>query len=406
VPNSTQHRDTDPAQVGRGYDYDVITEEALLARTSVREGRIVLPDGVSYRVLVLVDREVISLPVLRKVQKLVADGATVVGRRPSRASGLKDAAQADAEVGRLADALWGKGRVVSDKTAREVLLGQGVPPDFEWSADAGVAAALDLGFIHRTANDAEIYFVANHSKVAANVRCTFRVTGRAPELWNPLTGERRFAAAYELKHGRTTLPLEFAPYGSWFVVFREPATEHPARARSNTPEIKPLAALAGAWNVSFDPEWGGPVSAEFPELVSWTERPEPGIKYYSGTAVYRKSFDVSDTNRAGRLLLDLGQVRELAEVRVNGKSCGIVWAPPFRVDITDAVKAGSNQLEVEVVNFWPNRLIGDAKLPAAQRRTRTNITKFDQPKGDANYTTLMPSGLFGPVRLEGMEVLP
>jgi hypothetical protein len=400
VPNFTQHRRTDPAKVGPGYDYDVITEEALLARASVREGRIVLPDGVSYRVLVLVDREVISLLVLRKVKELVAAGATVIGSRPKQASGLRDAAQADAEMRGLAEELWGKGRIVSGKTAREVLMEQGVSPDFEWSS----AAALDLDFIRRTANGTEIFFVANHSNVAANVRCMFRVTGKAPELWNPLTGERQFAAAYEMKDGRTTVPLDFAPHGSWFVVFREPATKHPARARSNTPEIKPLAALAGIWNVSFDPEWGGPVSAEFPALVSWTERPEPGIKYYSGTAVYRRSFDLSDTNPAARLMLDLGQVRELAEVRVNGKSCGIVWAPPFRVDITDAVRPGMNQLEVDVVNFWPNRLIGDAKLPAAQRRTRTNITKFEQAKGDANYTTLMPSGLLGPVRLEWMSL--
>jgi len=394
VPNFTQHKRTDPARVQPGYDYDVISEEALLTRASVRDGRIVLPDGVSYRVLVLANREIISLPVLRKLKDLVAAGATVIGPRPTQASGLKDAVRADAEVKRLADELWGSGRIKNDKTGREVLLSQGVLPDFEWTPAAGASgAAADIDFIHRTADGAEIYFLANLSNVAARVHCTFRVTGKAPELWNPMTGERQFAAAYEVKDGRTELPIDFTPYGSWFVVFREPASQQPARAKSNTPDVQTLAEVSGSWTVKFDPRWGGPASAVFPQLISWTERPEPGIRYYSGTAVYAKSFELTETNRNSRLLLDLGRVRELAEVRVNGKSCGIVWAPPFRVDITDAVKPGRNQLEIEVVNFWPNRIIGDAALPKEQRLTQTNIRLLTKE------TKLMESGLLGPVTL-------
>jgi hypothetical protein len=404
VPNFTQHRRTDPARVGQGYEYDVITADALLTRAAVRDGRIVLPDGVSYRLLVLVDREVISLPVLRKVKELVTAGATVIGSRPKQASGWNNAAAADAEVKRIADELWGAGRIGNDQSAREVLLGLGVAPDFEWSVAPGAGAGADIEFIHRIAAGTDIYFVANLSNAAARVECSFRVTGKAPELWNPVTGERQFAAAYQGRDGRTTLPLDFAPCGSWFVVFREPATQHPARAKNNTPDLRPLGEISGPWTVKFDSQWGGPAAATFPTLTSWTERPEAGIKYYSGTAVYLKNFDVSEPTRGARLLLDLGQVRELAEVRVNGRSCGIVWAPPFRVDITDAVKPGANQLEVEVVNFWPNRLIGDAKLPPGQRRTRTNITKFDKPQGDEHFTTLMPSGLLGPVRLQQMEI--
>lgn len=393
VPNFTQHRRIDPARVGRGYDYDVITEEALLTRASVRDGRIVLPDGVSYRVLVLVDREVISLPVLRKVKELVAAGATVVGPRPRQASGLKDATQTDAEVKRLADELWGAGKIASNQTGRAALMTLGVLPDFEWKPEARADAAADLEYIHRSVAGTEIYFVANFSNVAARVDCTFRVADKAPELWNPVTGERRFASAYEIKAGRATLPLNFAPCGSWFVVFREPASQHPARSASNIPELKTLAEIAGDWTVKFDPHWGGPASAAFSQLVSWTERPEAGIKFYSGTAVYAKSFELPSEARAERVWLDLGRVRELAEVRVNGKSCGIVWAPPFQVDITDALKPGGNQLEVEVVNFWPNRIIGDAALPKEQRLTQTNIRKL------AKDTKLMESGLLGPVKL-------
>jgi hypothetical protein len=229
-----------------------------------------------------------------------------------------------------------------------------------------------------------------------SLECSFRVTGKAPELWDAVTGARRFAAAYTLQAGRTTIPLDFAPCGSWFVVSREPAAKHPPTAARNAPRLSPLAELGGSWTVKFDPEWGGPASAQFEDLVSWTERPEPGIKFYSGTATYVKSFDLPQSaigNRQLAIVLDLGDLRELADVRVNGKPCGIVWSPPFRADITQAVKPGTNQLAVEVVNFWPNRIIGDAALPATERRTRTNIRKLTKD------TPLMPSGLFGPVQI-------
>jgi hypothetical protein len=145
--------------------------------------------------------------------------------------------------------------------------------------------------------------------------------------------------------------------------------------------------------VTFDTKWGGPVSAQFDALVSWPDRSEPGIRYFSGTAIYRKEFEVPAGSSNKSLQLDLGNVRELAEVKVNGKSCGIVWAPPFRVDISHALKPGVNQLEVEVVNFWPNRIIGDQFLPEGERLTKTNIRQLTR------NSPLMPSGLMGPVRL-------
>ncbi len=420
-PNFAQLKRSDPAHVLPGYDYDVITEEALLTRMSVRDGRLVLSDGMSYRLLVLPSRASISLPVLRKLKALVADGATVLGPRPTEASGLQEYPQCDAEVARIAEELWGRGsqeiqlkrkpdtgHVVDGRGAREVLAAQGVLPDFECEmaletppdasndhASRLTPHALALNFIHRTADSAEIYFVANRSNAWVNGRCTFRVTGKAPELWDPVTGQRRFAAAYEQRNGRTTLPLEFAPCGSWFVVFREPAGSHPATAWENRAAFQPRHELSGSWSVAYDPRWGGPASAQFNSLVSWTARSEPGIKFYSGTATYTKTFDLAAglTTGGKRIWLDLGDVRELAEVRLNGKDLGVVWAPPFRVEITDAVKAYGNSLAVEVVNFWPNRIIGDASLPQQQRLARTNIRKLTKD------TPLMESGLLGPVRL-------
>ena len=393
VPNFARLRKSDPARAGAGYDYDVVTAEVVLERMKVKAGRLTLPDGMSYRLLALPEQTVISLPVLRKLKELVAAGATIVGPKPATASGLKNAVRNDAEVKAIADKLWSPGGVISGQTAREVLRAEGVPPDFAWQTKDGTEPEID--FIHRRAGSAEIYFVANRSTNAAAVNCTFRVEGKAPELWDAVSGEHHFAASYGEQAGRTMLPLALPPCGSRVVVFREPAQKHPATAESNTASFTTLAALDGPWMVSFDPKWGGPASVPFDSLVSWTESAEPGIKFYSGTAIYRQSF-VSPTEAAGKSVwLDLGEVRELAEVKVNGQSCGITWSPPFRVEISRALKPGVNELQVEVVNFWPNRIIGDDSLPEGERFTRTNVRKLTRD------TRLMESGLLGPVRLVG-----
>ncbi|MFM2083094.1 MAG: hypothetical protein RL380_1785 [Verrucomicrobiota bacterium] len=389
VPNFAQLRQSDPAKLGVGYDYDVVTEEVILHRMRVRDGKIVLPDGVSYRALVLPEREVISPAVLQKLDELVQAGATVIGGMPKKSSSLLGFPQADADVLKQADDLWGgkigRGRVLTAQTTRATLLGNGVAPDF----DSGMVA---LDYIHRRDGDVEIYFVANRATNAMNAACTFRVSGKVPELWNAVTGEQQAAGGFTEHDGCTTVALEFAPCGSWFVLFRDSTTKY---TKVET-ELKTLTELTGAWTVSFATNWGGSGFVTFDSLVSWPTRPEPGIKFYSGTAIYKKTFELSDSTRRtpnSALLLDLGNVHELAEVRVNGKSYGVVWTPPFRVDITKAVKPGTNTLEVEVVNFWPNRIIGDAALPPAQRLTRTNVRKLTKD------TPLMESGLLGPVRV-------
>ena len=406
VPNFAQLKKSDPAHILPGYDYDVITEEALIERTHVRNGRIILPDGMSYRVLVIPNRDVISLPVLKKLKDLIARGATVVGPKPAKGETLKNYPACDAEIEKLANEVWGdcdgakvkennfgKGRMFSGESARDVLLGDGIQPDCEFNNVPG----SEMDYIHRTESGAQIYFVANRATNAVSLNCTFRVAEKAPELWNPVTGECKFATAYKQAGGRTVVPLNFSPCGSWFVVFRKPAAQHPVTSAGN--ESMPVAVqdINGPWIVHFDSKWGGPESALFDSLVSWTARPEPGIKFYSGTAAYEKTFNFTipspTTHLQSRLFLDLGDVHELAEVKVNGHSCGITWCPPFRVDITDAVEAGENQLEVDVVNFWPNRIIGDASSPPEQRYTRTNIQNLR-----AN-TPLMESGLLGPVKI-------
>jgi hypothetical protein len=413
VPNFAQLKRTDPAGVLPGHDYDVLTEDALLNRLSVKDGRLALPDGMSYRLLVLPRHRAISLAVLRRIRALVQDGATVIGPKPAAAAGLTDYPRSDAEVTSLANELWGdgvsvpppgavpsseapageravaRGRIIWGRTARQVFQADGVPADFEFT---GADPLTSLDYIHRTDAGADIFFVANRSNRWEQVRCTFRVAAKAPELWDPVNGVTRFAEAHTEENGRISVPIEMPPFGSMFVVFREPAARHPATARINHPSLDTVATLDGAWSVRFDPQWGGPASAEFQTLRSWTEHNEPGIRFYSGTATYRKTFDAPSGPPAG-LWLDLGKVRELAEVRLNGQSLGVLWAPPFRVEIGQVLQPGPNTIEVEVVNFWPNRVIGDQSLPPDRRLTRTNIRKLTKD------TPLMESGLMGPVRL-------
>jgi hypothetical protein len=286
-----------------------------------------------------------------------------------------------------------------------VLGADGLKPDFDCTllpqGEAGSAQSGSvLDYIHRTAGGAEIYFVANRSNFWREAACTFRVTGKAPELWDPVSGVIRLAAAWSENGGRITLPLQFAPCGSMFVVFRKPAAAPATVAgRGNFPSFSAPHEITGSWAVQFDPKWGGPESALFDQLVSWTHRPEAGIKYFSGTATYRKTFDLPEALRGPgqHLRLDLGDVKNLAEVRLNGKNLGILWALPFRLDVTDAIKPTGNSLEIEVVNFWPNRIIGDQSLPPEKRLTRTNIRKLTK------NTPLMDSGLLGPVRVLAEE---
>lgn len=404
VPNIAERKEADPAGALPAFDYDVINEEILLSQLTVEDGGFSLPSGMRYRVLVLPNHAILSMGALEKVRQLVREGGTVLGPKPARTASLSGYPGAEKAFLRMADELWGKaepsktgergtgkGRIVWGRSARAFLQVNGVAPDCEWEGEAE-----DYGFIHRRTEEADIYFVSSRRETPVEGYFKFRVSGRQPELWNPLTGKIRNAAAFAQRDGRTALPLTFAPYGSWFVVFRgDIAPTAEGGAMTNGETVTPLLDLDGSWTVAFDPEWGGEKSVVFDTLESWTARPEAGIRFYAGTAVYRKTFTMPEAalSSGKRLLLDLGDVREMAGVRLNGKEMGVLWTPPFRADISGAVRAGGNQLEVEVVNNWPNRLIGDAGLPPEHRHTRTNVTKFtaDSP--------LIVSGLLGPVRV-------
>lgn len=627
----------------QGYDWDECTDDAVLTRMSVRNGRLVLPDGLSYRLLVLSETRTMTPRLLRKLKELVEAGATVLGPRPLKSPSLSDYPSCDAEVQRLGGELWGDcdgqrvkehrlgtGRVVWGPSPETVLKQGGVQPDF--------VCSQPWRFIHRRAAGTDIYFVANGKPFEVTATCAFRVEGKVLELWSPETGRIERAGVYEQQDGITRAALTLGPSGSVFVVFRKrgsggnpivrlqrdgtpilsarlassPAItvrqarygvlDDPQRTRDVTRKVAlkveagnldiPVTAIAegddpafggvktlvvdfsidgqpftakgsdgdtihlhrtavgaivekalygvlddpkrtrdvreklqrlldagetsfavsrvaagddpafgvvktldvdytmggkhrhltgtdpetvdfvtgpvpppviaqilrdakgrtrlearepgeyeivtasgrsrrvkiatgpppiqldGPWEVRFDPRWGGPERVTFNPLEDWSRRPEDGIRYYSGTALYRKNFSLNARpSTLHRTYLDLGKVAVMAEVKLNGRDLGILWKPPFRMDVTDTLKAGENQLEVKVVNLWINRMIGDEQLPDDSERKGDGTLKAwpawvnegkPSPAGRYTFTSwrlwkkgdpLQESGLLGPVTL-------
>ncbi|MBI4325352.1 MAG: hypothetical protein HY674_08825, partial [Chloroflexi bacterium] len=405
--------------LGAGYDYDVVNSDVILTRMRVKDGRLTLPDGVSYAVLVLPDRPDMPLAVLERIEKFVHEGATVLGPKPVRSPTLADYPRCDERVLSLADRLWGscdgkqvferaygKGWVVWDRArAREILRQRGIGPDFTFSsADKGV----DLDYLHRRTCDADIYFISNKHPRDAEAECVFRVMGRQPHFWFPDTGEIQRCVAYDIRAGGTRLPLRLPPAGSLFVVLSgrpevARATErHTAVAPAlPAPRTSLQARQAGAapleivgpWEVRFPRNLGAPPSWMLDKLVSWANVPDEGVMYFSGTATYFKDFDVPAEAliQGRRAFLDLGQVRNVAGVTLNGRPLGILWKPPFQVDVTGVLLSGRNQLEIELTNLWANRLVGDARLPEEQRLTR--MAQRLPVQGP------LESGLLGPVLL-------
>jgi len=618
APESSPQRAKSPVKSGYerpGYNFDLCPAEAVLTRMSVKNGRIVLPDGMSYRMLVLPQVETMTPKLLRKIRDLVKAGATVIGAPPKKSPSLQDYPKCDEEVQELARELWGgfgvpasagsgseppkggtpnlerrvgRGRVIwprefqpkpdaaydsvsslgsakwiwfpegrparsappgaryfrrtvnvdgdvtsarlvmtADNTFEAWINGQSagkgqnfhqgytmdvrallkpganlvtitavntletanpaglvgafdikyldgrtqtVRTDASWeaakSAEDNWSAVLELGpmgmapwhdvqespeavdaipdiavpsrvlaemgvppdfnatvnirYIHKRIGDTDVYFVANPEPNEVAARCTFRVSGKQPELWWPDTGRTELATAHEMKDGCTTLPLRFDPSGSMFVVFRK-SGHHAPRDASTTNALSrsERTTISGPWQVTFDPKWGGPAKpVTFEKLEDWSKHSDPGIRCYSGTAIYRTTFQSKIQNPKSKISLDLGKVAIMADVTLNGKPLGILWKPPFRVDVTGALKPGENALELRVVNLWINRMIGDEQLPEDSDREPKGTLKSwpkwlaegkPSPTGRYTFTSwrlwkkddpLVESGLLGPVTIE------
>jgi hypothetical protein len=268
------------------------------------------------------------------------------------------------------------------------LLGQlGVERDFE--ADA------EIRYIHRRDGAEDFYFLANGEDRPQRATCRFRVTGRQPEWWNAITGERRDLPEFAELGDRTEIPIELEAMESGFVVFRKPAVRSASKGGANFLRFETIATLAAPWEIAFDPKWGGPEQVTFSRLEDWSNRPEPGIRYYSGKAAYKTTFDCDSPDSRLRYFVALGRVANIASVKLNGRDLGVAWCAPWRLAIPDGLlQARGNVLDVVVANLWINRLIGDSSLPAEKRLAWITGNPF-HPE-DA----LLESGLLGPVTLQ------
>jgi hypothetical protein len=406
IPNIATLKESDPAGALPGFDYDVLSEELLLSSLTVDGGQLSLPSGMRYRVLVLPDHRVLSLEALKRVHELVRAGATVLGPKPEGAVSLEGGPEGRVLFATLASQLWGQsaiirgvrkvgnGRIAWGMDARDLLCADGIAPDVSITSEDGTTSP-GMDWIHYRIGDAEVFFLAELTGHTRSIEATFRTAGRTPELWDAVDGSLREAATFKLVDGCTRVPLEFDPYDSIFVVFRK-ASSGGRDDGPNHSTWQSTQSIAGPWEVTFDARWGGPQAPiRFDSLTDWTEHIDPRIRFYSGKAVYRTTFRLEREPAGKPVAVALGQVKDvgIARVRLNGTDLGVIWRPPFRVDVTQAVKPGENELEVTVVNSWRNRLIGDRDLPEEQRFTRTNIAVTENWK-------LEPSGLLGPVILQ------
>ena len=436
VPNFARLKHDDPAKVLPGYDYDVTDEDALLRTLTIGNGSISTPAGNRYRLLVMPTSGRLSLASLQRIAAYVEQGGSVAGVVPIGPTGVVDAAAAT-RFAELARAVWagcpgeshryGKGRVFCSSNGGEVMRQLKLEPDFAGGSDA-------LDYVHRIAGGADIYFVRNKTSRAVSEMVRFRIAGREPELWNAVDGSIRTAVRYDMANGVTSMPLHLDAYASVFVVFQRAAGLHVAQVwrdgvaaptiavsrtstqamrlddaapgsyrlqlsdgRTVTSEVAPVKSETLSpeqWSISFQPDRGAPVGSQpVGKFQSWSDSSDPGIRYFSGTATYRSEIAVT-RSKGVRYVLALTDLHEIATVRINDKPAGTFWAMPYRLDVTDHLLEGSNSIELEVTNLWPNRLIGDAQPGVTKTYTSTNIRKY---KADSPP---LPSGLVGPVTLE------
>ncbi len=400
-----------------GFDYDFINADVLLNRMTVGDdGRLMLPDGMSYRILVLPQTDRMRPELLRKIKELVLGGAILLGPKPTRSPSLANYPAADAEVHALAADIWGdldgvsrtiryvgKGRVVWGWSPADTLAAAKIPKDFDYAR--GLDA--DVVWLHRRTADADIYYVANTTDRARDFEARFRVAGRNVEFWHPDTGAIE-PADYSITGDRTVVPLRLAERESAFVVFRGPAS---VTSRSTShPATTMIATVDGAWGVAFPDQLGAPPQIQLAKLESLTASAEEGVKYFSGTATYTKTINAShEWFRPGTAItLDLGRVGDIAEVSVNGHALGQLWKAPYRVDVTAALQPGDNKVEIKVTNEWTNRIAGDRSAPADKKVLGGGIPAGRGGGGGfgGGAAPLPESGLIGPVTILAQTLTP
>lgn len=447
TPNIVRAKNQD-FSVGPGYDYEVINTEILLRDLTVEEGMLVLPDVGRYRVMVLDPSDQINPHVLERLSDLAEQGAVILGQRPAGKTGLGYHHQDPDALKKKISESW-KSRAVQDASAEDLRGGKiveglsaadalsllEVKPDIEYE---GQDLHGPLDYIHYNKGDIHFYFLRNTTEDWQSVNVSFRQQNRVPELWNPVTGDQHSLPVFQRLDDQIAIPLTFKPYDSYFIVFRsgegrpiwdemvgpdvnvplfdvteegylfrEPGVvrllkDDQSRGVSVNVETYPIE---GSWQIKFSEGWGAPASVTFPELISWTESHDEGIRYFSGIATYLKQFEVGidpdALSEEQRVYLNLGELEKVGKVWLNGEALGVTWTKPHEFDVTELIASGENELRIEIANVWGNRVIGDART--GESFTTTNITQVGGvPWKDVN---LVPSGLMGPVLVQVRELV-
>lgn len=390
-------------ELPEGYSYDYINAEVILNRLSVKDGKFVLPDGMSYSIMVLPPIKTMRPELLAKIESLVRQGGVIFGQPPEKSPSLENYPASDQQVKELAQKLWGSekeegtqlkkygnGYVIDELDLKSAL---GI---LDISKDVDIQSDLPVLWTHRTLPDMELYFMTNQSEEEISFTPSFRVKGLKPQLWDAVTGEIRPLNEYKEENGRTLVPLNMQPLQSWFIVFTNSGEENLVKGtKSNFPELKSLQDIDNTWTVDFQNKDIGPKDPVlFEALSDWAKSDDEKIKYYSGTANYKTSFEVKSLPESQELFINLGNIGVMARVTLNGIDVGATWIAPYRLKVSQYLIEGKNTIEIEVVNLWRNRLLKDRQLPIDERYTWHLVD--DMKDGEKPQS----SGLIGPVSIE------
>jgi hypothetical protein len=435
-PNSVYLRNEFEPEIPASTNFDCVNADVLINRITIKNKKLVLPEGTQYRALVLKNCENLSLKTLHRIHEIAVKGVPIIGEKPQKLLGYSSSVEDRKIFTKLMEEIWLKSTTHSDFNWETIFEKEGILPDLT------ISGRGEFNFMHRKMPGADIYFLSNPDSVAQQLECNFRIQQKIPELWNPMTGETKKSAQFKTEKNSTKVWINLEAEESVFVVFREsaagvPSVSEPEKLKTaeyfltenNQLQVEtytetPALKIDGDWEVEFLKEHDYAGNHIFETLTDWKDNTDENIKYYSGTAIYRKTFDFSGevNNSEKDYFLDLGEVKIVAEVILNGKDLGVFWMPPFHVDISEALQQGENSLEIKITNQWSNKLIGDERfptsypafklegsfpknsmvewyvknepMPAGQRTTfcTADFYKVDDP--------LMPSGLLGPVKIQ------
>ena len=385
-----------------GFDFDYINAEVLLTRMSVKDGRWTLPDGKSYALMVLPPLETMRPGVIKVLHELVAEGAALYGNKPLRSPSLQEAQKADKLVAQYANKIWNDQHRVFDQSS----LPQAIDA-IELHPDVDNIPAGEILWTHRQTPAADFYFVSNQKLETVEIAPIFRVSkNRRPELWQADTGKLERMGKFTVTENGIQVPLELDPAGSIFVVFRQQTVaQHLPRKTVPSKLMGTLPLSQNRWTLSFMPGRDVPDQIQLDEIGLWTEHSDPAIVHYSGTASYHTQFTLPENwerDASIRQTLDLGKVAPMARVHLNGEALGLLWKPPFSVDITDVLKSGVNRLELEVTNLWSNRMIAERDFPdgfPGRENQKEFTAQSSIPTRRFEQRTLQESGIAGPVQI-------